>query len=209
MDMSGQYRIPAPRDRVWQALNDPEVLRHCIPGCKSLERVSDTEMAATVEARVGPVHATFKGSVLLSNVDPPAGYTISGEGRGGAAGFARGSADVALAEDGDGTLLTYTAKAQVGGKLAQVGARLIDATARQMADNFFATFAARVGGEGVLARAEHVAEEVIHEVGAVAREAEEEAEVAAARGFLGGPQMWGLIVIAVAVAVLLVLRWLA
>jgi carbon monoxide dehydrogenase subunit G len=208
MEITGQYRIPASRDRVWQALNDPEVLRHCIPGCKSLERVSDTEMAATVQARVGPVSATFNGNVVLSNINPPNGYTISGEGRGGAAGFARGSADVALAAEGDATVLSYTASAQVGGKLAQVGARLIDATAKQMADHFFATFAERLGGEGIIARAEHAAEEVVHEVAEVAEEAEERAEIAAARGFLGGPQVWALIILAVGVAALLILRWL-
>jgi carbon monoxide dehydrogenase subunit G len=206
MEMTGQYRIPAPRPEVWRALNDPEVLRHCIPGCQSLDKVTDHEMKATVRAKVGPVNATFKGSVTLSNVNPPNGYTISGEGKGGAAGFAKGGADVALADDGDGTLLTYTAKGQVGGKLAQVGARLIDATAKQMADQFFAAFAERVAGEGVLTRAEHVAEEVVHEVAEVAQHAEERAESAAARGFLGGPQMWALIALVVVVVLLLILR---
>ncbi len=208
MEMSGQYRIPAPRQEVWQALNDPEVLKQCIPGCQSLERTSDTEMNATVKAKVGPVSATFNGNVILSNVNPPNGYTISGEGKGGPAGFAKGGADVALADDGEGTLLTYTVKAQVGGKLAQVGARLIDATAKQMADQFFSTFAEKVSGEGALARVEHAAEEVAHEVAEVAREAEERAEEAAARNFFGGPQMWALLVIVVVVAALLILRWI-
>ncbi len=209
MEMSGQYRISAPRERVWQALNDPDVLRVCIPGCKSLEKGSDDALKATVQAKVGPVSATFKGNVTLTNIDPPNGYTISGEGKGGPAGFAKGGADVALADDGDGTLLTYTAKAQVGGKLAQVGARLIDATAKQMADQFFATFAEKVGGEGALARVEHAAEEVAHEVAEAAREAEERAEGAAARNFLGGPQMWALLVIVIVVAALLILRWIS
>jgi carbon monoxide dehydrogenase subunit G len=193
---------------VWRALNDPEVLRRCIPGCRSLEKLSDTEMAATVQAKVGPVKATFNGNVILSNVNPPQSYTISGEGKGGAAGFARGGADVALVDDGEATLLTYTVKAHVGGKLAQVGARLVDATAKQMADQFFATFAETVGAEGVLVRAEHAAEEIVHEVAEAAHHAEEQAEVAAARGFLGGPQVWALIALVVIVLLLLVLRWI-
>ncbi len=209
MEMSGQYRIPAPREKVWQALNDPAVLKECIPGCKTLEKESDEKLKATVQAKVGPVSATFKGDVTLTNIDPPNGYTISGEGKGGPAGFAKGGADVALADDGDGTLLTYTVKAQIGGKLAQVGARLIDATAKQMADQFFATFAEKVGGgEGALARVEHAAEEVAHEVAEAARDVEERAEDAAARNFLGGPQMWAVLVIVVAVAVILILRWI-
>jgi carbon monoxide dehydrogenase subunit G len=207
MEMSGQYRIPAPREKVWQALNDPDVLKACIPGCKSLDKESDDRLKATVQAKVGPVSATFRGDVTLTNVDPPNGYTITGEGKGGPAGFAKGGADVALADDGEGTLLTYTVKAQVGGKLAQVGARLIDATAKQMADQFFATFVDKVGGEGALARVEHAAEEVAHEMAEAAREAEERAEEAAARNFLGGPQMWALLVIVIVVAALLILRW--
>ena len=111
MEMSGEYRIPAPREQVWAALNDPVVLKECIPGCQSLEKTSDTEMSAKVQAMVGPVKATFTGNVTLSDIDPPNGYTISGEGKGGIAGFAKGGADVKLANDGDGTVLTYTAKA--------------------------------------------------------------------------------------------------
>ena len=184
------------------------MLRECIPGCKSLEKESDDRLKATVQAKVGPVSATFKGDVTLTNVDPPNGYTISGEGKGGPAGFAKGGADVGLADDGEGTLLTYTVKAQVGGKLAQVGARLIDATAKQMADQFFASFAEKLGGESALARVEHAAEEVAHEVAEAAREAEERAEEAAARNFLGGPQAWALLVIVIVVAALLILRWI-
>ena len=164
------YRIPAPRDKVWAALNDPVVLKAAIPGCQALEKLSDTEMTATVKAKVGPVSATFKGNVTLSNLDPPNGYTISGEGKGGAAGFAKGGADVSLADDDGATLLTYTAKAQVGGKLAQVGARLIDATAKQMADQFFAAFAEQGRQRGRLRRS------VEHEVEEVVKIAEERAE---------------------------------
>ena len=144
MEMSGEYRIPASRETVWQALNDPEVLRACIPGCQELERTSDTGFAATVKAKVGPVSATFKGEVELEDIDPPAGYRIQGEGKGGVAGFAKGGANVRLAEDGSETILTYDADAKVGGKLAQIGSRLIAGTARKMADQFFGTFAEHV-----------------------------------------------------------------
>lgn len=219
MEMSGEYRIPAPRQKVWEALNDPEILKASIPGCQALEKRSDTEMAATVVTKIGPVKATFKGEVTLSNIDAPSGYTISGEGKGGVAGFAKGGADVSLVEDGGDTILRYAAKAQVGGKLAQLGARLIDATAKQMADQFFGAFAARVGaaGDGVaaggaaadeetlVARAEHAVEGVAHEVAELAHEAEEQVEGAAVRGWLGGPQMWGLIVLAIVILAIIIL----
>ncbi|HEY0838458.1 MAG TPA: carbon monoxide dehydrogenase subunit G [Azospirillum sp.] len=146
MDMSGEHRIPAPPQAVWDALNDPEVLKACIPGCKELERTSDTEFTATVSAKVGPVSATFKGAVTLSDIDPPNGYTIAGQGQGGAAGFAKGNARVALTPDGDGTVLRYEAKADVGGKLAAIGNRLVAGVARKTADQFFGNFAARLGG---------------------------------------------------------------
>ena len=146
MDMTGQYRIPAPREQVWAALNDPAMLKASLPGCESLEKVSDHEFAATVIAKVGPVKAKFNGNVTLSNLNPPESYTISGEGKGGAAGFAKGGADVRLTEDGDITVLTYTAKADVGGKLAQLGSRLIDGTAKKMADEFFDNFSQQVAG---------------------------------------------------------------
>src|SRR5579883_859855 len=145
MDMTGESRIPAPRQRVWEALNDPEILRQSIPGCEEIEKLSDTELAAKVTAKVGPVKARFGGKVTLSDLDPPNGYKISGEGNGGAAGFAKGGATVRLTDDGAGTLLSYTVEAHVGGKLAQIGSRLIDATARKMADDFFARFSAVVG----------------------------------------------------------------
>jgi uncharacterized protein len=145
MDMTGEYRIPASRQKVWEALNNPEVLRAAIPGCESIEKLSDTEMTARVSARVGPVAAKFAGKVTLSDLDPPNGYRISGEGTGGAAGFAKGGATVKLADDGaGGTVLSYQAEAQVGGKLAQIGSRLIDGVARKMADDFFGRFSAAV-----------------------------------------------------------------
>jgi hypothetical protein len=145
MDMTGEVRLPAPRETVWRALNDPEILKQSIPGCDEIQKLSDTEMTARVSARVGPVSAKFSGKVLLSNLDPPNGYTISGEGQGGVAGFAKGGAQVSLKDDdGGGTMLSYKVQAQVGGKLAQIGSRLIDATARKMADEFFTRFVAAV-----------------------------------------------------------------
>ncbi len=145
MDMNGEYQIAAPRQRVWEALNDPEVLRQCIPGCEEIVKLSDVEWTAKVTAKVGPVKAKFGGKVTLSDLDPPNGYTITGEGTGGAAGFAKGGAAVKLVDEGDGTLLTYTVKAQVGGKLAQIGSRLIDGASRKMAEEFFGNFAAKLG----------------------------------------------------------------
>ncbi len=146
MDMTGEIRIAAARQRVWQALNDPEVLKKCIPGCESLDKISDTEFTATATNRIGPVKARFSGKVELSEIDPPNGYTISGEGQGGVAGFARGGAEVRLSDDGAGTVLHYTVKASVGGKLAQIGSRLVDQAARKLADEFFDRFVAEVGG---------------------------------------------------------------
>lgn len=147
MEMTGERRIAAPRQTVWQALNDPEVLKASIPGCEHIEKHSDTEMSARVSLRIGPMSARFAGKVQLSDLDPPNGYTISGEGQGGVAGFAKGGATVKLVDDGPGTLMTYDVKAQVGGKMAQLGARLIDSTARSMADQFFDRFAARVASD--------------------------------------------------------------
>ena len=144
MEMQGERRIPAPRQTVWERLNDPETLKQCIPGCETIEKVSDTEFTAKVVAKVGPVRASFSGKVTLSDLDPPAGYTITGEGTGGVAGFAKGSAKVELAEEGGETVMRYGAQGQVGGKLAQIGSRLIDATAKKMADDFFSKFAAVV-----------------------------------------------------------------
>lgn len=148
MDMTGEYRIPASRETVWKALNDTDVLKQCIPGCDEIEKKSDTEFSAKVTAKVGPVKAKFGGNVQMTDLDPPNGYTISGEGTGGAAGFAKGGAQVTLTEDGSDTILSYTVNATVGGKLAQIGSRLIDSTAKKMASQFFANFAEVVGGDG-------------------------------------------------------------
>lgn len=141
LEQSGEYLIAADRQTVWLALNDPQVLRECIDGCQSMERLSDTEFNAVVKAKIGPVSAVFKATLELSELDPPAGYTITANVKGGAAGFGKGSATVALAEQTPGTtVLTYGAAANVGGKLAQIGSRLIDGAARKMADQFFLAF---------------------------------------------------------------------
>jgi uncharacterized protein len=144
MDMTGERRIPAPRQTVWDALNDPAVLRASIPGCENLEKLSDTAMKSTVAVKIGPISARFNGTVTLADIDPPNGYTISGEGQGGVAGFAKGGAKVHLDDDGPGTKLSYEVHAQVGGKIAQLGARLIDASAKQISDQFFDRFSATV-----------------------------------------------------------------
>lgn len=147
MDITGQYRIEAPREIVWAALNDPEVLKRCIPGCKELEQKSPSEMTAKVALKIGPISATFTGNVTLTDLDPPNGYAINGQGQGGAAGFAKGRATVKLTEAGEGTDLAYTAKAEVGGKLASLGGRLIQATSKKLADEFFGNFARELNGE--------------------------------------------------------------
>ncbi|MDQ0472370.1 SRPBCC family protein [Labrys wisconsinensis] len=140
MDMSGSQRIEAPREKVWEALNDPAVLQQCIPGCEAIEKTSPTEMNAKAVLKIGPVKASFTGKVTLSDLDPPNGYTITGEGQGGVAGFAKGGARVRLEPDGEATILHYDAKADVGGKIAQLGARLIDGTAKKLAGDFFERF---------------------------------------------------------------------
>jgi uncharacterized protein len=210
MELKGEYRVPAPREHVWAMLNDPAVLRECIPGCESLEGSPAEGFAARVTTKVGPVKATFNGQVTLSNINPPESYTISGEGKGGVAGFAKGGADVHLAADGgDATILTYTVNAQVGGKLAQLGSRLIDSTAKKLADEFFSSFASKAGatagatgmpassaaGAGMDRPPPGTIEGVVQNVEHAAHEVEEEVEAKAAMGFLGGPIVWGLLVI--------------
>ena len=153
MDMSGERRISAPREKVWAALNDPEVLRMSIPGCETMERLGENELKATAAVKIGPISARFAGKMQLLDLDPPNGYRIEGEGQGGVAGFAKGGAVVRLVADGNETIMSYEVKANVGGKIAQLGARLIDASAKQMADAFFDRFAAQVAS----AEAESVA----------------------------------------------------
>lgn len=146
MDLTGEVRLAAPRETVWRALNDPEILKQAIPGCESVEKLSETEFNARVVLKIGPMSAKFAGKGTLSDLNPPNGYTITGEGQGGVAGFGKGSAKVELVDDNGATILRYSAAAQVGGKIAQLGARLIDATAKKLADQFFTKFAAVVNG---------------------------------------------------------------
>lgn len=198
MEFTGEYRIAAPRARVWQALNDPMALQASIPGCQNVVKVSDTEFTATVQAKVGPVSARFTGKVTLSDIDPPNGYTITGEGQGGVAGFGKGGAKIRLADDGaGGTVLSYTAEAQVGGKLAQIGSRLIDGAARKIADDFFANFAEKLTSEAAPAPAEAP-------VPAQTRPAQAQTEQKSEPLGLG-QSIWPLVLVAVVLAVTLFL----
>lgn len=140
LTMSGEVQIPAPREKVYAALNNPDILRQCVPGCESLEKLSDTEFQAVSVMKIGPVKAKWGGKVTLSDLDPPNGYKISGEGQGGVAGFAKGQAEVKLVPEGEATRLEYVAKATIGGKLAQVGSRLVDGVAKKLAEQFFTAF---------------------------------------------------------------------
>ncbi len=193
MDLTGEYRIPASREKVWAALNDDQVLKQCIDGCQELTKESDTEFSARVTAKVGPVKAKFAGKVTLSELDPPNGYTISGEGQGGVAGFAKGGATVKLTEDGTDTILNYTAKAEVGGKLASVGSRLIEGVAKKTADDFFGKFSEIVG--------------VVAEAGGTQSAAEQEditsAEAPKASEGSGIPAVWWGVGVVIVGAILL------
>jgi carbon monoxide dehydrogenase subunit G len=144
MDISGEFTIPAPRERVWVALNDPQVLKRCIPGCDELEQTAEGRFEAKMSTKIGPVKARFNTDIELSNVNPPESYTISGQGKGGPAGFGKGSADVTLEAQGEQTILRYTAALQVGGKLAQIGSRLVGGSARKIANDFFSRFTAEL-----------------------------------------------------------------
>jgi len=142
MDLKGEYLIPASKEKVWKELNDPDTLKKAIKGCETLDKISDTEFNAKVKAKIGPVSSIFNGSVTLTDIDPPNSYVISGQGKGGAAGFAKGSVKITLSENTDKnkTDLVYSGNAQVGGKLAQVGSRLIGGVIKNTADDFFNTF---------------------------------------------------------------------
>jgi len=206
MELTGEQLIPAPRDKVWAAINDPEILRQCITGAETVTKTSDTDFEATVQIKVGPVKARFKGKVSLSDLDPPNGCTISGEAQGGvAAGFGKGSAEVRLTDAPvgampAGTRLTYAVKAQIGGKLAQIGARLIDGVAAKMAEDFFSKFNTIVTGP--------VADAALQEAPAVADMVPAQPPAAAPQtaAVTGGIPSWlwvvGLIVIVGAVTVL-------
>jgi len=147
MEFKGRYLIPAAPEKVWSALNNPQVLRVCIPGCERMDKTDDTHFSAAAVLKIGPVKATFNANIALSDLDPPRHCTIKGEGQGGVAGFARGDADVVLTPQDGGTELSYTAQAAIGGKLAQIGQRLIDGAAKQIADDFFARFAEAVAAQ--------------------------------------------------------------
>lgn len=146
MEMNGSREVPASVEATWDALNDPEALKACIAGCESIDKVSDNEYQVAMTARVGPVSAKFSGRIVLSDIVAPKSYTIKFDGQGGAAGFASGEARVELSPVGSGTRIGYTAKAQVGGKLAQIGSRLVDGAAAKVADDFFGRLAERLGG---------------------------------------------------------------
>jgi carbon monoxide dehydrogenase subunit G len=158
MDLQGERLIPADIERTWQALNDPDTLKACIPGCESVTRTGDNSFESLVAVKIGPVNARFKGKLQMTNVEPPRAYTINFDGQGGAAGFGKGSADVSLAPEGEGTRLKFAAKAQVGGKMAQIGSRLVDATAQKLTEQFFSAF------EQYLSPAKPVAQAVAAEV---------------------------------------------
>jgi len=148
MELKQERQLPLPRQTVWEALNDPEVLKACIPGCESFDRADENTYEAAVKAKVGPVNARFKGKVTLDELNPPESYSMSFQGQGGQAGFVKGSADVTLTETDDGCTVGYTAKAQLGGKLAQLGSRLVDGAARKTANEFFDNFVEHMGGSG-------------------------------------------------------------
>lgn len=212
MQLTGEHRIPAPRQKVWEALHDPEILKDCIKGCQKLEFVSDDKIAAKVQAKVGPVKATFDADVGIENSVAPERYTLVGEGKGGVAGFAKGSADVNLAEDGDDTILTYDAKAQIGGKLAQLGSRLVDTTAKKYAADFFSTLSEKLGGRPGDTAPEAAVQELDTATGDTPvappqpeDTAARQVEAAAGKGFLGGPWVWGILAFAVLLLVLLAL----
>ena len=146
MDIKGSYLLPCDRQRVWNALNDPELLKSCLKGCESLDKTADDRFEGTVRAKVGPVNARFNGTMVQTDIQEPVSCTMAFEGQGGVAGFAKGFADVSLEEEAGGTRLSYVADAQIGGKMAQMGARLVEGTARSMADDFFGELARALGG---------------------------------------------------------------
>ena len=159
LDMTGEYTLPLPRSKVWSALNDPELLQRCIPGCETFEKLSDTEFSAVTQLAIGPVKARFKGKIRLEDLNPPDSYTIVGQGEGGVAGVAKGNALVFLIDFADGTKLTYRAQAQIGGKIAQLGQRLIAGTTRKIADLFFANFVAALTQKQEMAAREGIADD--------------------------------------------------
>lgn len=216
MQLRGEVRIPAARAKVWAALTDPAILRTAIPGCTELERLPDGELTAVIDGRLGMIRATFNGMLTFSDMKPPERMTVTAAALAGGFGSASGNADIVLVETRGDTVLRYTAHGEVAGKLRQVGSRLIDSTAREVADQFFVSFGEMVS-ENPIERVEHsighavnvaveAAEEAAVETVEAARDAEEKVEVAAGRGFAGGPMIWGLLAIVAIAAVLMVLR---
>ena len=198
MKMAGEQHVAAPRQRVWEALNDPEILRQSIPGCQSLDKEADDRLAAVAEVKIGPIGARFKGNVTLSDLDAPNGYTITGQGNGGIAGTAKGSARVRLSDAADGgTNVSYDVDAEVGGRMAQLGGPIIDATAKQLAGKFFARF-----GEVVTGQAGAVEAPATPAVSAAAAPVAAAASVAAPREMAGSPGFPWAWAVAIAVAVL-------
>jgi uncharacterized protein len=210
MDLTGDYRIPAPRETVWAALNNPEILKVCIPGCEELNKTSDTEFVARVVAKIGPVKAGFGGKVTLSDLDPPNSYTITGEGQGGAAGFAKGGAKVRLeaVDGGTATVLHYAADAQIGGKLAQIGSRLVEGSAKKLADEFFAAFAAQAAAAAPAAPTPAAATSVAEQPATGQPVSQPAPAVASATSSGLSPVLWiiGLVVIIAAILAFVALR---
>ncbi|MEM8855403.1 MAG: carbon monoxide dehydrogenase subunit G [Pseudomonadota bacterium] len=229
MELTGEHKIPAPRKVVWDALHDVELLKECIKGCQSLEMVDDRHMTGRIQAKVGPVKATFDAAVEIVDPVAPERYTLQGEGKGGVAGFAKGSADVVLTEDGNETILNYTANAKIGGKLAQLGSRLVDSTAKKYASDFFSEFSERVGTASVTpqpteaAAAPAPSQDETPEETAVAEvemataspaidppHAEDTAADAlasqSAKGAFGGAWLWGILAFAAVIIVLIALQ---
>jgi len=211
MDMKGEFRVPLPQDVVWRALNDPEVLKASIPGCDELIRESDTSFKGKISAAVGPVRAKFAGTATLSDIDAPNGYTLTGSGSGGAAGMVKGGAKVRLVAEGAETLLQYEASAQVAGKLAQIGSRLVDMAAKKMADDFFGNFVAQLhAGQPAVAEPAAASTEAppmaLPEEPAMGREAEEKAVEVISRPVAPERKAWLVLALVVAVIVILALR---
>jgi carbon monoxide dehydrogenase subunit G len=190
LEQSGEYRIAASREEVWSALNDPDVLGACIDGCQKIDKIDEAHFDVAVKAKIGPVSAVFNAALELSDIEPPSSYVINGNAKGGAAGFAKGSAAVTLEEEGGVTVLRYGVKANVGGKLAQVGSRLVDGAARKMADDFFAEFSKRLDPDSVA-------------VPAVEEPPAEQTQRAYEKS--DGWQMWVIAFVALAIAVVLAL----
>jgi hypothetical protein len=197
MEMKGEFRVPLPQDAVWRALNDPEVLKASIPGCDELIRETETSFKGKIAAAVGPVRAKFAGTATLSDIDAPNGYTLTGSGSGGAAGMVKGGAKVMLVPEGDETLLRYEAQAQVAGKLAQIGSRLVDMAAKKMADDFFGNFVAQLQAAQPAAAPEPATEQ----------EAEEKAVEVVSETVAPERRAWLVLALVVAIIVMLALRW--